>query len=241
MFDVIEPTTAIPRVVRVSNLHNVKQVKWFFLAALPVLAICASYLVAHTGDPNRSRLWWGVSVIALLYALSFGIMIPGLVTLMSGTFTADERGIEFMPYTPRLRRWRYIEWAEVNRIQWLGMAVRLVADDASLQITWRDLRPGDRELLKGRVEAALSNDFDLAISTAPRPAWRRLALAAGLPVISIGLCSAFSVRHPHFIAAPLILMGAWIALLFALAVRQIVKQNRNPHSPHYWRVRRMPT
>jgi len=241
MCGVSESTTSVPRVVRVSTLHNVGQAKWLALLFAPVMPVSGYYLLAHVRDPLRDRLWWGVSVIALLYTLVFGVMIPGLVALVSGTFTADDRGIEFMPYTPRLRLWQFIAWAEMKRVQWVGMIATLVSDDASLRINWRDLHPGDRKALKAHVEAALAKDFDLTIATSPPISWRRLAVAAVVPVTSSVLCFAFAMRHPRYVSAPLILMGAWIVVAYAVAIKEIFKQKRNPQSPHSWRVRRAAT
>jgi hypothetical protein len=237
----VSEATPIPRVVRISNLHNVRQAAWLAAVGAPMAAACAIYLLLHRTPLDRHQMSWGVSIVGFAFGSVFGIMTPVLVALMAGTFTADERGIEFMPYTPRLRRWRFLEWAEVKRVRWNGAVATLVADDASLRILWNDLRPADREALKAHVESHLREHFGLTISTPPRPAWRRFALMSVLPVSSLLLCFAFVIRYPSYIPALLILAGAWFVFGYTAAVLQIVKHRRDPHNPSHWRLRRLPT
>ena len=239
---------SIPRVVRVSNLHGVRQVAWISAVALPILAACATYLMLHRGEAHQGDTWWAVSVGGAFNAAVWGLFIPALVLLMAGTWTADERGIEFMPYLPRLQRWTFMTWDEVRRVRWVRWGCVLVGGPReTISIPYGDLRPADRQALRARLEASLSRDFDLTLPPVPSPFnfnlrdglryLRRVAVATlSILAVAAALYGAGALFAGRLLGAHLALCSLTATLVAAMCVAVVQEVNR-PDCPGRWRLR----
>ena len=216
-----------PRVVRVSNVQRVRRVAW--QAAILMLLFAAG------------QAWWFRDVPQALFAVASAISVgPAILVLYGGTWTADERGIEFMPCTPRLRRWQFIEWPEVERVQWHGIMATLVSRDGAIRIFWKELQPADHDALWARLEASLGEDFDVKISPQPWPSWRRIAAVCALPVCSMLLCAALLPRGQVYMPILTLVWGVWVWAGFAAAIIVYLRMRRDPTSPLRWRNRARP-
>lgn len=232
-----------PRIVRVSNLHSVRQVKWLAIRSLPVMAACASYLLLHRGRPHEDDPLWSISLGGLMLIGIFGLFIPSLQLLVAGTWIADKRGIEFVPYLPRVRRWRFLLWSEVERVRCMPIVARLQGGDSEVWIQWKELRPADADALKARVVASLGTSFDLSLPPPPareRPSFRRIFVLSALPAGSALIAYAVAMRHPEYAPLVIVAIMAWIPVLYAVVIVVAVRRKRDPHAPARWRPRNLP-
>jgi hypothetical protein len=231
------PSPPSSRVVRVSTLHGLDAAVWCALIGWTVFVLCARYLSFHIGEPHQQDALWGFSSVGLVYGVVFGVLIPALVVLTAGTWIADERGIEFIPYTPRLRKWQFLLWSEVARIRWTIAGATLDGDGITLKIPWNELRRSDRELLKSRVRFSLSERFDLTIYRRPRPSFRTVVRIAALPVLYLLLVYGVAIVDVTSPAFP-ILIVIGIMVFGVMTIRFILFAMRDQHDPARWRMPR---
>jgi len=239
--------TSTSRVVRVSNLHTVQPVKWLAAACAPLMLACAVYLLLPHARPHQDDRMWGMSAGGLALLATFGVFIPSLQLLLAGTWIADERGIEFVPYLPRVRRWQFVAWSEIQRVRWVPILARLQAADAEVMVHWRELSPADRDALKARICTSLGENFDLSLPPRPAarpsqelPALRRLIALSTVPIGSVLLGYAIALHHPEHMRLMVVLMCAWIPVLYVVAIVIAVRQQRSRQSPARWRTRLAP-
>src|SRR5688572_19611620 len=172
----VSNAASIPRVVRASNLGDIKFVGWLAGLGCPAMLASIVYLAAHPGMKPEGFVgiivMLGVSIVPV-----FCVFIPILTLFLTGTWIADDRGIEFIPYAPRLRKWKFLTWSEIERVKWArNSAVLDAADGERMTLIWSHLPKPDQRPLRAKVEASLGHDFDLA---SPLPARRARPARAG--------------------------------------------------------------
>jgi len=158
----VENATPPPRVVRASNLHDVRQAAWFAGAGALVMLASVAYLWSHHRGVEAGQPLAIAAALGATWSPVFCVLIPLLTLCFSGTWIADDRGIEFIPYAARLRRWTFLTWDEVQRVKWMrGGAVLEGADGERITLAWTHLPEAEAQPLRLKVESAIRDHFDL--------------------------------------------------------------------------------
>jgi hypothetical protein len=238
-----EPGNTPPRALRVSNVHELKLLGWMFALGLLVWPACAWKVAPLLGRAAPSDVLGWAAAVGFMYIPVFCVLAPVLSLFTLGTWIVDERGIEFVPPFPRLRRRRYVRWDRLERVRWTYKGAELDAGaNGRMQIGWNQLRRRDGELLRERVEAALSPRFDLSLGSPERTdvspdSLRRLATLAVGPVGFVVFCYTMAMRSPTNMRLWVGLMvGPLMIAYFAAVIGSIVRVQRAPQSPLRWRL-----
>lgn len=242
MMNGMEAPGAIPRVVRVSNVRDLKQSLWIALPLIPLWAFCAYHEVPRLGKVHAEDWFTFATAIGFVVLPVFCFLIPALQLFVTGTWIADDRGIEFMPYAPRVRRWRFMWWDEIERVKWVSAMATLEGGGDRIALVWKHLGdPADQAALKRRTEMSLRDHFDLSILPVRHLeiSWRRILFGVALPTTTVLALYALAMGtgETRYMVACVALACAWGAAIYALMLIFLFRQGRNPQSPTRWRLR----